>query len=302
MPVITRAQIQRELTPGLKALWGLEYNAYPNEWKEIFEFETSEKAFEEELKLAGFGQAEVKGEGSAVTFDAAQEAWVARYTHETIALGFAITEEAQEDNLYDSMGKRYTRALARAMQYTKEVKCAAVLNRAFNSSYKGGDAKELCATDHPLVSGGTVSNLSTADLNETALESAIIQMAAWKDERGLLIAAKAKKLIVPPGLMYTAKRILDSELRVGTADNDLNAIRSMGSIPQGFRVNHYLTDSNSWYLLTDIPNGLKFFERRKVSFKDQEDFQTGSLLYKAVERYSAGWSDPLAVLASAGAS
>jgi len=304
MPVISRAQIQRQLTPGLKALWGLEYAKYPEEWKEIFEYNTSEKAFEEELKLSGFGSAPVKNEGSAVVFDSAQEAWAARYTHETVALGFAITEEAMEDNLYTSMGQRYTKALARAMQYTKEVKAAAILNRAFNSSYKGGDTKELCATDHPLVGGGTVSNkpAAGADLNETSLESAIIQMSLWTDERGLLIAAKPKKLIVPPASMYTAKRILDSDLRVGTADNDLNAIKAMGSIPQGFRVNHYLTDTNAFFILTDVPNGLKMFQRRAVKFDQDDEFNTGSALYKASERHSFGWSDPLGVFGSPGAS
>jgi hypothetical protein len=300
---ITRSQLLKELVPGLNGLFGLEYKRYAEEHKEIFEIETSERAFEEEVKLSGFGLAEVKPEGKAVTFDTAQEAYVSRYTHETVALGFAITEEAMEDNLYASLSARYTKALARAMSYTKQVKAAAVLNYAFTSGYTGGDGKVLCASDHPLVSGGANSNVLTtaADLNETSLEAAIIQMAAWTDERGLLIAARPKKLVIPTATMFTATRLLKSDGRVGTSDNDINAIKTMSAVPGGFSVNHFLTDTNCWFLLTDIPNGLKMKQRAALKTAMEGDFDTGNVRYKARERYCFGWSDPLAILGTPGA-
>ena len=300
---ISRSQLQKELLPGLNALFGLEYATYGQEHKEIFETETSERSFEEETKLAGFGSAPVKSEGSALAYDNAQEAFTSRYTHETIALGFSITEEAIEDNLYDSLSARYTKALARAMAYTKEVKGAAVLNNAFDSSYKGGDGVELCSTAHPLVGGGVNSNEPgvAADLNETSLEAAVIQIAGWTDEKGLLIAAKPKKLIVPPALMYVAERLMKTELRTATADNDINALRSMGSIPGGFTTNHFLTDPNAWFLMTDVPDGLKHFQRAALKNSMDPDFDTGNLRYKSRERYSFGWSDPLGVFGSPGA-
>ena len=301
---ISRAQLLKELLPGLNALFGLEYARYGEEHKEIYETETSERSFEEETKLSGFSAAPVKNEGSALAYDNAQEAWTARYTHETIAMGFSITEEAIEDNLYDSLSARYTKALARAMAYTKQVKAAAVLNNGFSSSYPGGDGKALFATDHPLVSGGTNSNTpaTQVDLNETSLEAAVIQIAAWTDERGLLIAAKPKKLVIPPALMFVAKRLLDTELRVATADNDINAIKQMGAIPEGYTVNHFLTDSNAWFLTTDVPNGMKHFERVAMATSMDGDFDTGNVRYKARERYSFGWSDPLGMYGSPGAS
>jgi hypothetical protein len=301
---ISRAQLLKELLPGLNALFGMEYARYGEEHKEIYETETSERSFEEETKLSGFSAAPVKNEGSAIAYDNAQEAWTTRYNHETIALGFSITEEAIEDNLYDSLSARYTKALARAMAYTKQVKAAAVLNNGFSSSYPGGDGKALFATDHPLVSGGVNSNTPAvqADLNETSLEAAVIQIAAWTDERGLLIAAKPKKLIVPPALMFTAKRLLDTELRVATADNDINALKQMGAIPEGYTVNHFLTDSNAWFLTTDVPNGLKHFVRMPLANSMDGDFDTGNVRYKARERYSFGWSDPLGMFGSSGSS
>jgi hypothetical protein len=285
-------------------LFGLEYARYGEEHKEIYETEASERSFEEETKLAGFGAAPVKNEGSAIAYDNAQEAFTARYNHETIALGFSITEEAVEDNLYDSLSARYTKALARAMAYTKQVKAAAVLNNGFSSSYVGGDGVSLFSTAHPLVNGGTNSNRPTtgADLNETSLESAVIQIAAWVDEKGLLIAAKPRKLIVPPALMFVATRLLDTNLRVGTADNDINALKNNGSIPEGYSVNHYLTDTNGWYLCTDVPNGLKHFERTPLTNSMDGDFDTGNVRYKARERYSFGWSDPLGMFGSPGSS
>ena len=300
---ISRAQLLKELLPGLNALFGLEYQKYGEEHKEIFEAETSERSFEEETKLSGFGTAPVKEEGSSISYDNAQEAWTSRYTHETIALGFSITEEAVEDNLYDSLSSRYTKALARAMAYTKQTKAASVLNNGFSSSYTGGDGKELFATDHPLVSGGTNSNepSTAADLNETSLEAAVIQIAGWTDERGLLIAAKPRKLIIPPALMFVATRLLDTEGRVGTADNDLNALRSNGAIPEGYTVNHFLTDDDAWFLTTDVPNGLKHFVRTPMATGMDGDFDTGNVRYKARERYSFGWSDPLGVFGSPGA-
>jgi hypothetical protein len=300
---ISRAQLLKELLPGLNALFGLEYKTYGEEHKEIYETETSERSFEEETKLSGFSAAPVKAEGSAIAYDNAQEAWTARYNHETIALGFSITEEAVEDNLYDSLSKRYTKALARAMAYTKQVKAASVLNNGFSTNYVGGDGKPLFAADHPLVSGGTNSNrLTASDLNETSLEAAVIQIAGWTDERGLLIAAKPNKLIVPPALMFTAKRLLDTELRVATADNDINALKAMGSIPGGYTVNHFLTDTNAWFLTTDVPNGMKHFVRTPLQNSMDGDFDTGNVRYKSRERYSFGWSDPLGMFASPGAS
>jgi len=300
---ISRAQLLKELLPGLNALFGLEYKTYGEEHKEIYETETSERSFEEETKLSGFSAAPVKAEGAAIAYDNAQEAWTARYNHETIALGFSITEEAVEDNLYDSLSKRYTKALARAMSYTKQVKAASVLNNGFSSSYVGGDGKALFAADHPLVSGGSNSNrLTASDLNETSLEAAVIQIAGWTDERGLLIAAKPNKLIVPPALMFTAKRLLDTELRVATADNDINALKAMGSIPGGYTVNHFLTDTNAWFLTTDVPNGMKHFVRTPLQNSMDGDFDTGNVRYKSRERYSFGWSDPLGMFGSPGSS
>ena len=301
---MSRAQLLKELLPGLNALFGLEYKRYCEESKEIFEQETSERSFEEEVKLSGFAAAPVKDEGSAIAYDNAQEAWTARYNHETIAMGFSITEEAMEDNLYDSLSARYTKALARAMAYTKQVKGANILNRAFNSSYTFGDGVVLCSTAHPLVSGGTNSNRpsTAADLNETSLEAAVIQISNWTDERGLLVAGKPKRLIIPADLMFIAQRLLKSEGRVGTADNDINAVRSMGVIPGGFSVNHYLTDTNAWFISTDIPNGLKYFVRTPMSTSMDGDFDTGNARYKARERYSFGVSDPLGVFGSPGSS
>jgi hypothetical protein len=299
---ISRAQLLKELLPGLNALFGMEYSRYGEEHKEIYESETSERSFEEETKLSGFSAAPVKNEGSAIRYDNAQEAWTTRYNHETIALGFSITEEAIEDNLYDSLSGRYTKSLARAMAYTKQVKAAAVLNNGFSSSYPGGDGVALFSTAHPLISGGTNSNTPSTqiDLNETSLEAAVIQIAAWTDERGLLIAAKPKKMIVPPNLMFVAKRLLDTELRVSTADNDINAIKQMGAIPEGYTVNHFLTDTNGWYLTTDVPNGMKHFVRMPLANSMDGDFDTGNVRYKARERYSFGWSDPLGMWGSSG--
>ena len=300
---ISRAQLLKELLPGLNALFGLEYQKYGEEHKEIFDQESSERSFEEEVKLSGFSAAPVKDEGAAISYDNAQEAWSARYNHETIALGFSITEEAMEDNLYDSLSSRYTKALARAMAYTKQVKAAAVLNNGFNNSYVGGDGVELFSTAHPLVSGGTNSNEPSVnvDLNETSLEAAIIQIAGWTDERGLLIAARPLKMIVPPNLQFIATRLLETELRTATADNDINAVRSMGAIPQGYTVNHFLTDTDAWFLKTDVPNGMKYFVRTPMQTSMDGDFDTGNARYKARERYSFGWSDPLGMWGSQGA-
>ena len=300
---ISRAQLLKELLPGLNALFGLEYAKYGEEHKEIFETETSERSFEEETKLSGFSAAPVKNEGSAIAYDNAQEAWTARYNHETIALGFSLTEEAIEDNLYDSLSGRYTKALARAMAYTKQVKAANILNNAFTAGYTYGDGKVLCATDHPLVSGGVNSNTPStqADLNETSLENAVIQIAAWTDERGLLIAAKPKKLVIPPAQQFVATRLLETELRVGTTDNDINALKNNGSIPEGYAVNHWLTDTNGWFLTTDVPNGLKHFVRSPLSQSMDGDFDTGNVRYKSRERYSFGVSDPLGIFGSQGA-
>jgi len=300
---ISRAQLLKELLPGLNALFGLEYAKYGEEHKEIFETETSERSFEEETKLSGFTAAPVKNEGAAIAYDNAQEAWTARYNHETIAQGFSLTEEAIEDNLYDSLSGRYTKALARSMAYTKQVKAANILNNGFTAGYTGGDGVTLFSTAHPLVSGGVNSNRPTtnADLNETSLENAVIQIAGWTDERGLLIAAKPVKLVVPPALMFVATRLLETELRVGTADNDINAIKNNGSIPGGYTVNHYLTDTNAWFLTTDVPNGMKHFVRVPLQNSMDGDFDTGNVRYKARERYSFGWSDPLGMFGSPGA-
>ena len=301
---MSRAQLLKELLPGLNALFGLEYKQYGEEHKEIFEQETSERSFEEEVKLSGFAAAPVKNEGSAIAYDNAQEAYTARYNHETIAMGFSITEEAMEDNLYDSLSARYTKALARAMAYTKQVKGANILNRAFDTDYTFGDGVVLCSTAHPLVSGGTNSNRPTtaSDLNETSLEAAIIQISNWTDERGLLVAGKPKKLVIPPDLMFIAQRLLKSEGRVGTADNDINAVRSLGVVPGGFSVNHYLNDTNAWFITTDIPNGLKYFVRTPMSTSMDGDFDTGNARYKARERYSFGVSDALGIFGSPGTS
>jgi hypothetical protein len=300
---ISRAQLLKELLPGLNALFGLEYARYGEEHKEIFETETSERSFEEETKLSGFSAAPVKNEGSAIAYDNAQEVFTARYNHETIALGFSLTEEAIEDNLYDSLSARYTKALARAMAYTKQTKAAAILNNGFDTDYPGGDGQPLFSDAHPLVSGGTNSNIPAVatDLNETALENAVIQIAAWTDERGLLIAAKPRKLVIPPSLQFVATRLLETELRVGTADNDINAIKSNGSIPEGYTVNHFLTDTDAWFLTTDVPNGLKHFVRTPLAQSMDGDFDTGNVRYKSRERYSFGWSDPLGMYGSVGA-
>ena len=300
---ISRAQLLKELLPGLNALFGLEYARYGEEHKEIYETETSERSFEEETKLSGFSAAPVKNEGQAIRYDNAQEAWTARYNHETIALGFSLTEEAIEDNLYDSLSARYTKGLARAMAYTKQVKAAAVINNGFNNGYQGGDGVSLFNTSHPLINGAVNGNTPStpADLNETSLENAVIQIAAWTDERGLLIAAKPKKLIVPPALQFVATRLLETELRVGTTDNDINAIKNNGSIPEGYTINHFLTDNNGWYLTTDVPNGMKHFVRTPLQNSMDGDFDTGNVRYKSRERYSFGWSDPLGMYGSPGA-
>jgi len=300
---ISRAQLLKELLPGLNAFLGLEYARYGEQHKEIYETETSERSFEEETKLSGFSAAPVKNEGSAIAYDNAQEAFTARYTHETIALGFSITEEAVEDNLYDSLSSRYTKALARAMAYTKQVKAASTLNNGFDSDYPGGDGQPLFSASHPLISGGVNSNVPStpADLNETSLENAVIQIAAWTDERGLLIAAKPRKLVIAPANMFVATRLLETELRVATADNDINAIKSNGSIPEGYTVNNFLTDPDAWFLCTDVPNGLKHFVRTPLQNSMDGDFDTGNVRYKARERYSFGWSDPLGVFGSSGA-
>jgi len=306
---ISRSQLLKELLPGLNALFGMEYKRYGEEHKEIYETESSERSFEEETKLSGFGAAPVKAEGASIAYDNAQEAFTARYTHETIALGFSITEEAVEDNLYDSLSARYTKALARAMAYTKQVKAASILNNGFNGAFPGGDGVSLFGVNsggsrvgHPLVGGGVNFNspATGVDLNETSLENAVIQIAAWTDERGLLIAAKPRKMVIPPALQFVATRLLQTELRVATSDNDLNALKTNGSIPEGYTVNHFLTDPNAWFLTTDVPNGLKHFERTRMTTGMDGDFDTGNVRYKARERYSFGWSDPLGMWASAG--
>lgn len=298
---ISRAQLLKELLPGLNKLFGLEYNRYGEQHKEIYEVETSERAFEEEVKLSGFGAAPVKNEGMPIAYDNAQEAFISRYNHETIALGFSLTEEAFEDNLYESLSIRYTKALARAMAYTKQIKAAALLNNGF-TTYQSGDGVTLFNTAHPLVSGGVNSNrpATGADLNETSLEAAVIQMSLWTDERGLLIAAKPRKLIVPTQLQFIATRLLETELRVSTADNDINALKSNGSIPEGYTVNYFLTDTNAWFLKTDVPNGMKHFVRVSQETKTDGDFDTGNIRWKARERYSFGVSDPLGIFGSPG--
>ena len=300
---ISRAQLLKELLPGLNALFGLEYAKYGEEHKEIFESETSDRSFEEETKLSGFSAAPVKDEGSAIEYDTAQEAFTARYNHETIAMGFSLTEEAIEDNLYDSLSARYTKALARAMAYTKQVKAAAILNNAFDSGTTYGDGVSLVNASHPLVSGGVNSNTGGAvDLNETSLENAVIQIGKWTDERGLKIAARPKKMIIPSDLQFVATRLLETEGRVGTADNDLNAIKTNGVVPGGYSINHYLTDNNAWFLTTDIPNGLKHFTRAPMTTGMDADFDTGNSRYKARERYSFGVSDPLGIFGCSGSS
>ena len=299
---ISRAQLVKELEPGLNALFGLEYKNYANEHAAIFDTENSDRAFEEEVMLSGFANAGVKPEGSAVNYDAAQETFTARYTHETLALAFSITEEAIEDNLYDRLASRYTKALARSMANAKQVKAANVLNRGFNSSYTGGDGLELFSTAHVLVSGTEQNELSTAaDLNETSLEQAMIDIAALTDERGLKIAAQGRKMIVPSALQFTAERLLKSVGRTGTADNDISAVVSMNVIPQGYVVNHYLTDTDAWFIKTDVPNGLKHFVRAPIKTAMEGDFETGNVRYKARERYSFGWSDPRGIFGSPGA-
>ena len=299
---ISRAQLLKELLPGLNALFGLEYSKYEDEHAEIYETENSERSFEEEVKLSGFGAAPVKPEGGAVSFDSAQESFTARYNHETVAMGFSITEEAMEDNLYDSLSARYTKALARAMAYTKQTKAASLLNNGFDT-FNSGDGTTLFSTSHPTVAGGNQKNRLTtnADLNETSLEQMVIDIAAFVDERGLLIAARPRKLIVPPALMFVATRLLQTEQRSGSADNDLNAIRSNGSIPEGFVVNHYLTDTDAFFLTTDVPNGMKMFVRTPMATSMDGDFDTGNVRYKARERYSFGVSDPLGMFGSPGA-
>ena len=299
---ISRQQLVKELEPGLNALFGLEYKRYDNEHAEIYDTENSDRAFEEEVMLSGFGNAQTKAEGSGVSFDDAQETFTSRYQHETIALAFAITEEAIEDNLYDRLASRYTKALARSMANTKQVKAANVLNNAFDSSFKGGDGKELCATDHPTLSGSFANELATsADLNETSLEQSMIDIAGMTDERGLKIAARGVKMIIPSELQFTAERLMKSQGRTGTADNDINAIASMGMVPQGYVVNHYLTDSDAFFIKTDVPNGLKMFVRAPIKTAMEGDFDTGNVRYKARERYSFGFSDPRGIFGSPGA-
>ncbi len=299
---ISRSQLVKELEPGLNALFGLEYKQYVNEAAEIFETENSDRAFEEEVMLAGFANAAVKPEGQGVTFDSAQETFTARYTNETIALAFAITEEAIEDNLYDRLASRYTKALARSMANTKQVKGAAVLNNGFNSSYAGGDGKELFATDHPTLAGTFSNELATAaDLSETSLEQALIDIAALTDERGLKIAARGMKLVIPSALQFTAERLMKSKGRTGTADNDINAINNMGAIPEGYVVNHYLTDTSKWFINTDVPNGLKHFMRAPLKTSMEGDFDTGNVRYKARERYVYGASDYRGIFGCEGA-
>jgi len=310
---ISRAQMLKELLPGLNALFGLEYEKYEDEHTMIYESEASERSFEEEVKLSGFGAAPVKAEGSAISYDSAQESFTARYNHETVAMGFSITEEAMEDNLYDSLSARYTKALARGMAYTKQVKSAFPLNNGFSNAFQSGDGVNLFTAvgdgvtggdGHPLVNGGKNSNrpVVAADLNEVSLEDAVINIAAYTDERGLLIAARPRRLIVPPALMFVATRLLETEGRVGTADNDINALRNNGSIPEGYSVNHYLTDSNAFFLITDVPNGMKHFERTALETSMDGDFDTGNVRYKARERYSFGVSDPLGIYGSPGTS
>ena len=300
---ISRAQLVKELEPGLNALFGLEYARYENEHTEIFITESSDRAFEEEVILSGFGAAPTKSEGSSVTFDDAQEVYTARYTNETIALAFSLTEEAVEDNLYDRLSARYTRALARSMAHTKQVKAAAILNNAFDSSYTGGDGLELISTAHTLANGNTFRNepSTAADLNETSLENGLIDVSNFVDERGLKIALRGMKLVVPAQLQFVVERLLKSELRPATADNDINAVRSLGMLPQGYTINHFLTDTDAWFMMTDAPNGLKHFQRTPIRTAMEGDFDTGNVRYKARERYVFGWSDPRGIYGSPGA-
>ena len=300
---ISRAQLAKELEPGLNALFGMEYARYENEHAEIFETESSDRAFEEEVLIVGFGNAEVKTEGQGVNYDQASEGFTARYTHETVALAFSLTEEAVEDNLYDRLGARYTKALARSMAHSKQVKAANVLNNAFSSSFTGGDGVSLINTSHPLAGGGTLANRAStmSDLNETSLENALISISTFVDDRNMILALQGTKLIVPPQLQFVADRLLESPGRVGTADNDINAVRNMGLLPQGYAVNHFLTDTDAFFLLTDCPDGFKHFERSPISTSMEGDFDTGNVRYKARERYSFGFSNPRAVFGSQGA-
>ena len=300
---INRAQLVKELEPGLNALFGLEYDRYDNEHSEIFDTESSERAFEEEVMLSGFAQAPTKGEGAAVSYDTAQETFTARYTHETIALAFALTEEAIESNLYDTLSSRYTRALARSMANTKQVKAANVLNNAFSTSYPGGDGKPLLTTDHPTITAGDLANepSTAADLNATSLEISLIDIAGFEDERGIKVNVQARKLIIPPQLQFVADRVLNSPGRVGTADNDINALKNMGMLPEGYTVNHFLTDTDAFFIKTDGPNGMKHFERASMTTGMEGDFETGNVRYKARERYSFGWSDWRGIYGSPGA-
>ena len=299
---ISRAQLVKELEPGLNALFGLEYKQYENQHAEIYTTESSDRAFEEEVMLSGFANANVKVEGSGVAYDEAQETYTARYTHDTLALAFSITEEAIEDNLYDRLASRYTKALARSMANAKQVKAANVLNNAFDSSFTGGDGVELCSAVHPITGGTFKNELSTsADLNETSLEQSLIDIAAMTDDRGLKIAAKGTKMIIPSALQFTAERLMKSTGRTGTADNDINAVANMGMIPQGYVVNHYLTDTDAFFIKTDVPNGLKMFVRSPVKTSMEGDFETGNVRYKARERYSFGFSDPRGIFGSPGA-
>jgi hypothetical protein len=298
---ISRAQLVKELEPGLNALFGLEYRTYADETKEIFDTESSDRAFEEEVMLSGFGNAAVKAEGQGIQFDDAQETFTARYTNETIALAFAITEEAIEDNLYDRLASRYTKALARSMASTKNVRGAAVLNNGFNAAFAGGDGVALLSTVHPTLSGTFSNTLATAaDLNETSLEQSLIDIAAFTDERGLKVAARGMKLVIPSNLQFTADRLMNTQGRVGTADNDLNAIKNMGMIPEGYTVNHYLTDTDAFFIKTDVPNGLKHFSRSPIKTTMEGDFDTGNVRYKARERYVFGFSDPRGIFGSPG--
>ena len=300
---ISRAQLAKELEPGLNALFGMEYDRYDAEHAEIYDTESSDRAFEEEVMLVGFGNAQTKAEGAGVNFDNASEAYTARYSHETIALAFALTEEAMEDNLYDRLGARYTRALARSMAHTKQVKAAATLNNAFNANFTGGDGVELCSAVHPLAQGGTFRNepATAADLNETSLENALIDISTFVDERNMIIALRGMKLFVPPQLQFVADRLLESTLRVGTADNDVNAMKNMGMLPEGYTINHFLTDPDAFFIKTDAPNGFKHFERTALSTNMEADFDSGNMRFKARERYSFGFSDPRAVFGSPGA-
>ena len=300
---ISRAQLAKELEPGLNALFGMEYDRYENEHAEIFDTESSDRAFEEEVLIVGFGNASVKEEGQGVQFDSASEGFTARYTHETIALAFSLTEEAVEDNLYDRLGARYTKALARSMAHTKQVKAANVLNNAFSASFTGGDGVSLINTAHPLSNGGTIANRATtmADLNETSLENALINISTFVDDRNMILALRGTKLIVPPQLQFVADRLLETPGRVGTADNDINAIKNMGLLPQGYSVNHFLTDTDAFFLMTDCPDGFKHFERTPITTSMEGDFDTGNVRYKARERYSFGFSNPRCVFGSQGA-